>query len=124
MTLKGARTVMMQVYIPDILKTGDKRILMVHGEPIPFALARMPKAGDFRGNLAAGASGKVVPLHTRDKEICHAVSPFLRAQGLHLVGLDVIGGYLTEINVTSPTCFREIMQECEVDIPALYLHAF
>lgn len=116
----GTRTIMAQRYIPAIRSQGDKRILMIHGEPIPFALARIPAADDFRGNLAAGATGKVVPLTQRDQAICQAVSPVLKEKGLHFVGLDVIGDWLTEINVTSPTCLREIEAVADVKIADLY----
>lgn len=107
LTLNGQRTIMGQVYLPEILD-GDKRILMVNGEPVPWALARVPLAGESRGNLAAGGSGRVQPLSDRDRWIAEQVGPSLRERGLWFVGLDVIGDYLTEINVTSPTCLREI----------------
>lgn len=98
---------MAQQFIPDI-KQGDKRILMINGEPVSHVLARVPHANDWRGNLAAGASGVVQPLSAKDRWISEQVSPILRDRGLYFVGLDVIGNYLTEINVTSPTCIREI----------------
>ena len=107
LTRNGAETIMAQKYLPEI-KAGDKRILMVNGEPIPFCLARLPMAGENRGNLAAGGSGVVQPLSERDQWIATQVGPALRQKGLLFVGLDVIGDYLTEINVTSPTCMREI----------------
>ena len=103
----GTRYVMAQRFLPAISE-GDKRILLIDGEPYENALARVPKGGDFRGNLAAGGTGRGVPLSARDREICAAVSPVLREKGLLFVGLDVIGEYLTEINVTSPTCIREL----------------
>ena len=106
-TLAGSRQVMAQRYIPEI-RDGDKRILMIDGEPYPYALARVPLAGETRGNLAAGGTGKGVALSERDRWICSQVAPYLREQGLLFVGLDVIGDYLTEINVTSPTCVREL----------------
>ncbi|HEX7047981.1 MAG TPA: glutathione synthase [Gammaproteobacteria bacterium] len=106
-TKAGARQVMAQRYIPEI-KTGDKRILVIDGEAYPYALARVPLAGETRGNLAAGGTGKGVELTERDRWICAEVAPFLREQGLLFVGLDVIGDYLTEVNVTSPTCVREL----------------
>lgn len=106
-THSGTRQVMAQRYIPEI-KAGDKRILMIDGEPYPYALARVPLAGETRGNLAAGGTGKGVELTERDRWICAEVAPWLREQGLLFVGLDVIGDYLTEINVTSPTCVREL----------------
>lgn len=105
--------VMLQPFIEDIVQ-GDKRIIMINGEPAPYGLARIPRADDFRGNLAAGASAKVVGLSARDRFIAEEVGPVLRGMGLVLVGLDVIGDYLTEINVTSPTCVREI--EAEADL--------
>ena len=107
LTQHGSRTIMGQVYLPEIVD-GDKRILMVNGEPIPWCLARVPLAGESRGNLAAGGSGRVQPLTDRDRWIAEQVGPTLRERGLWFVGLDVIGDYLTEINVTSPTCLREI----------------
>lgn len=107
LTQNGCTTVMAQKYIEEI-KKGDKRILMIDGEPVPYALARIPKAGEFRGNLAAGGQGVGVPLSARDYDICKQVGPVLKQQGLWFVGLDVIGDYLTEINVTSPTCLREL----------------
>lgn len=100
--------IMAQQYIPEITTTGDKRILMIDGKPIPYALARIPAAGDFRGNLAAGAKGVGVPLTDRDYWLCEQIGPTLKQKGLLFVGIDVIGDYLTEINVTSPTCIREI----------------
>lgn len=107
LTHHGQRQIMVQRYIPDI-KAGDKRILMVDGEPIPYCLARIPAEGETRGNLAAGGRGVAQPLSPRDKEIAAIIGPELRKRGLLFVGLDVIGDYLTEINVTSPTCIREI----------------
>lgn len=107
LTHHGSRTIMGQVYLPEIVD-GDKRILMVNGEPIPYCLARVPLAGESRGNLAAGGTGRVQPLTDRDRWIAEQVGPELRKRGLWFVGLDVIGDYLTEINVTSPTCLREI----------------
>ncbi len=101
------RTIMAQRYLPEI-KAGDKRILVIDGEPLPYALARIPKAGELRGNLAAGGTGIVQPLSQRDMEIASNVGKTLKVEGLFLVGLDVIGDYLTEINVTSPTCMVEI----------------
>ena len=99
--------VMVQRYIPEITQ-GDKRVLVVDGTPMPYALARIPGAGDFRGNLAKGGTGKGVPLTERDYWICSQVSPELKRRGILFAGLDVIGEYLTEINVTSPTCIREL----------------
>ena len=99
--------IMAQRYLPEI-KEGDKRILLIDGEPIPYCLARIPSQGETRGNLAAGGTGKAQPLSERDEWICQQVAPTLKEKGLLFVGLDVIGDYLTEINVTSPTCIREI----------------
>ena len=106
-TQHGAQTVMAQCYLPEI-KLGDKRIIVINGEPLPYSLARIPKAGETRGNLAAGATGVAQPLSTRDLEIAKTVGKVLKQEGLFLVGLDVIGEYLTEINVTSPTGMVEI----------------
>ncbi|TWH76129.1 glutathione synthase [Azomonas agilis] len=107
LTHHGQRQIMVQRYIPAI-KDGDKRILMIDGEPVPYCLARIPAEGETRGNLAAGGRGVAQPLSDRDREIAAIVGPELRRRGLLFVGLDVIGDYLTEINVTSPTCIREI----------------
>ncbi|HFC93231.1 MAG TPA: glutathione synthase [Leucothrix mucor] len=106
-TNKGQQTIMAQRFLPEYSE-GDKRILLIDGEPFPYALARIPAAGEGRANLAAGASYKGVELTQRDKEICQRVAPTLKEMGLMFVGLDVIGDYLTEINVTSPTCIREL----------------
>ncbi|MBT8122375.1 MAG: glutathione synthase [Gammaproteobacteria bacterium] len=114
-TDNGRQTAMAQRYIPEIAE-GDKRILLIDGEPFPHALARIPAAGETRGNLAAGATGKGVELSERDRWICAQVGPALREQGLLFVGLDVIGDYLTEINVTSPTCIRELDKLYDADI--------
>jgi len=122
LTHHGARTIMAQRYIPEIAR-GDKRILLIDGEPVPFCLARIPKAGESRGNLAAGGTGVAQPLSARDREIAEALGPVLAARGLLLVGLDVIGDYLTEINVTSPTCFVEISQQSGCDVAALFIDA-
>jgi len=107
LTEQGLRPIMAQRYLPEIAQ-GDKRILMVNGEPMPYCLARIPKPGEARGNLAAGGKGQVRPLTERDRWIAAQVGPVLRQRGLWFVGLDVIGDYLTEINVTSPTCLREM----------------
>ena len=107
LTDNGGVTIMAQQYLPAI-KDGDKRVLMINGEAVPFCLARLPMAGENRGNLAAGGSGVVQPLSDRDRWIAEQVGPTLRERGLLFVGLDIIGDYLTEINVTSPTCMREI----------------
>jgi len=121
LTKEQTLDIMAQQYLPAISTLGDKRILMVHGEPIPFALARIPAAGELRGNLAAGATGKVVPITARDKWLCEQIGPTLKAKGLYFVGMDVIGDYLTEINVTSPTCLREIAAETGLDIAGEFL---
>ena len=115
LTQSGSQTIMAQQYLPAI-QEGDKRILMVNGEAVPWCLARVPLAGESRGNLAAGGSGIVQPLTERDQWIANHVGPILRERGLYFVGLDVIGDYLTEINVTSPTCLREIEAETDLDI--------
>ncbi len=107
LTENGKRHAMVQRFIPEIVH-GDKRILMIDGEPVPYALARIPKDGEIRGNLAAGGSAKGVELTTRDRWICEQLAPTLKEKGLLFVGIDVIGDYLTEINVTSPTCIREL----------------
>lgn len=122
MTQLGAETVMAQRYIPEI-RDGDKRVLLIRGEPVPYALARIPKAGETRGNLAAGGTGVSRPLTARDREIAAALGPKLMAEGLLLVGLDVIGDYLTEINVTSPTCFQEITQQSGCNVAGLMVDA-
>ena len=115
LTLHGARTIMAQKFIPQI-DAGDKRILMVDGEPIPHCLARIPPEGDIRGNLAVGGTGVVQPLSERDLWIAKQVGPSLKEKGILFAGLDVIGDYLTEINVTSPTCAREIDRQESTDI--------
>jgi glutathione synthase len=116
------QTIMAQRYIPEIVD-GDKRILLIDGEPVPYALARIPAPGETRGNLAAGGTGIARELTTRDREIATLLGPELRAEGLLLVGLDVIGDWLTEINVTSPTCFREIMEQTGCNVAALFIDA-
>lgn len=118
---RGQVSVMAQKYIADIVTSGDKRVLVVHGKPVDFGLARIPKKGELRGNLAAGARGEVVPLTKRDYWIVERLAPTLVKKGLYFVGLDIIGGYLTEINVTSPTCIREIEQETGLDIAGDFL---
>lgn len=115
LTALSSRFVMAQRFIPEITQ-GDKRILLVDGKPVPYALARIPAAGEVRGNLAAGGRGIGVPLSPRDYWICEQVGPELRRRGLLFVGLDVIGDYLTEINVTSPTCIRELDKQYGLDI--------
>ena len=121
-THHGQRTVMAQQFIPEIAK-GDKRVLVIDGEPVPYSLARIPKQGETRGNLAAGGTGVAQPLTARDLEIAHALAPDLKAAGLLLVGLDVIGDYLTEINVTSPTCMREIADQTGFNVAAMMIDA-
>ena len=119
-TANGTKSTMAQRYIPEI-SAGDKRILMINGEPFPHALARIPTSGETRGNLAAGGRGEGVDLSKRDLWICEQVGPALREQGLMFVGLDVIGDYLTEINVTSPTCIRELDSIYNADIAGQFL---
>jgi len=118
----GTRTVMAQRFIPEIVK-GDKRVLVIDGEPAPYALARIPKKGETRGNLAAGGTGVAQPLSPRDREIGVTVGAELRAQGMLLVGLDVIGDYLTEVNVTSPTCMQEIFQQTGFSVAGMMIDA-
>jgi glutathione synthase len=122
LTQLGARTIMAQRYLPEIVD-GDKRILLIGGKPVPFCLARIPKAGETRGNLAAGGTGVARELTVRDREIAGTLAPLLHAQGLLLVGLDVIGSCLTEINVTSPTCFQEITQQSGCNVAGLFMDA-
>jgi glutathione synthase len=122
LTEHGTRQAMAQKFVPDI-KQGDKRILLIEGEPVPFALARIPSAGENRGNLAAGGRGEGRELTGRDREICARVAPVIKAKGLMFVGLDVIGDYLTEINVTSPTCIRELDAAFGIDISAMLMDA-
>lgn len=115
LTQLGKKHIMAQQYIPEI-QQGDKRILLIHGKPIPYALARLPKPGETRANLVAGGQGHVQKLSEHDKWICEQVGDTLLEKGLLFVGLDVIGDYLTEINVTSPTCAREIEKETQINI--------
>jgi len=114
-TSQGTTQIMAQRYIPEIVN-GDKRILMIDGQPVPYALARVPAVGETRGNLAAGGSGIAQELTERDRWICEQVGPVVKEKGLIFVGLDVIGDYLTEINVTSPTCVRELDRAYNLDI--------
>ncbi len=118
----GAASVMAQRYIPEISR-GDKRVIVIDGRPVPHVLARIPKAGETRGNLAAGGKGVAQPLSARDRQIAEAVGPALAARGILFAGLDVIGDYLTEINVTSPTCMREIQDQTGFDAADLFLQA-
>lgn len=122
LTHYGRRTIMAQRYIPEISR-GDKRILLIDGEPVPYCLARIPKPGETRGNLAAGGIGVAQPLSGRDREIASHLAPVLAAEGLLLVGLDVIGDYLTEVNVTSPTCFQEITEQTGFNVAGMMLDA-
>ena len=116
----GAQTVMVQKFLPAIAQ-GDKRVLVIGGEPVPQALARIPQGTEVRGNLAAGGKGVAQPLSPRDREIAEALGPTLAARGLLLVGLDIIGECLTEINVTSPTCFQEIQQQSGFDVAKMFI---
>src|SRR5689334_4050558 len=118
----GARSVMAQRFIPQI-SAGDKRILLISGEVVPYSLARIPKAGETRGNLAAGGRGVARPLSPRDREIGEALAAPLAAAGLLVVGIDVIGDYLTEVNVTSPTCFVEITEQSGFDVGGMFASA-
>jgi len=119
----GSRFAIVQKYLPEIVTTGDSRVLVIDGEPAPYALARMPSATDNRGNLAAGASGVARELTARDREIVAGIGPKLAEQGMLFVGLDVIGGYVTEINVTSPTGVREIDKAFGTNIADLFIQA-
>lgn len=118
----GAQTVMVQRYLPEIAQ-GDKRILVIDGEPVPFCLARIPQGSEIRGNLAAGGKGVAQAISPRDREIAESVGRVLAQRGLLLAGLDVIGDCLTEINVTSPTCFQEITQQTGFDVPKAFIDA-
>ena len=122
LTAHGTSTIMAQRFIPEI-KGGDKRILLIDGEAVPYCLARIPAPGETRGNLAAGGTGEARPLTERDWAIALALGPELKKAGLFLVGLDVIGDWLTEINVTSPTCFREIMDQTGFDVAGMFVEA-
>jgi len=122
LTEDGNRAIMAQRFIPEIV-SGDKRVLLINGEVVPYALARIPQNGDIRGNLAAGAMGVAQPLSARDREIAETLAPELAEAGLFLVGLDIIGDWLTEINVTSPTCFREIAAQTGFDVAEMFFNA-
>jgi glutathione synthase len=122
LSANGTRTFMAQKFLPEIAD-GDKRVLVIGGEPVPFCLARIPQGTEVRGNLAAGGRGEARPLTARDREIAQALGPVLNARGLLLVGLDVIGSTLTEINVTSPTCFQEIQQQTGFDVAGMFMDA-
>ena len=119
---EGATSVMVQKFVPAIAQ-GDKRVLVIGGQPVPYALARIPQGNEVRGNLAAGGKGVAQPLTDRDREIALAIGPTLAARGLLLVGLDIIGDSLTEVNVTSPTCFREITDQTGFDVAAMFMDA-
>ncbi len=118
----GSQTVMVQKFLPGIAQ-GDKRVLLIGGKPVPFCLARIPQGSEVRGNLAAGGKGVTQPISARDREIAETLGPILFARGLMLVGLDIIGESLTEINVTSPTCFQEITDQMGCDVAALFWDA-
>jgi glutathione synthase len=120
MTLHGKQTIMVQRTIPEISE-GDRRVLLIGGQVVPYCLARIPQGGEVRGNLAAGGLGVAMPISAREREIGETLAPLLFARGLMLVGLDVIGNYLTEINVTSPTCFQEIKQQTGFDVAAMFI---
>jgi glutathione synthase len=118
----GARTLMVQRFLPEIVQ-GDKRVLLIGGQVVPFALARIPQGNEIRGNLAAGGKGLAMPLNETEKKMAEYLAPILNQRGLFLVGLDMIGGYLTEINVTSPTCFVEITEQSGFNVPECWLQA-
>ena len=122
LTQHGHTTIMVQRFLPAIAQ-GDKRVLVIGGEPVPYALARIPQGGEVRGNLAAGGRGVAQPLSEADWAIARALGPRLAARGLLLVGLDIIGEHLTEVNVTSPTCFQEITQQTGYDVAARFVDA-
>jgi len=122
LTHHGARAIMAQRYIPEI-RDGDKRILVIAGKPVPHCLARLARPGESRANLAAGGTGVARPLSARDREIAESVGPELARRGLLLVGLDVIGDYVTEVNVTSPTCFQEIAQQTGFNVAGMFMDA-
>jgi glutathione synthase len=119
----GSHYAIVQRYLPEIVETGDSRVILVDGEPVPYALARIPSAADNRGNLAAGAKGVGRELNDRDRWLCAQIGPRLRERGMLFVGLDVIGGYVTEINVTSPTGIRELQKQFGIDIGGMLMDA-
>jgi len=123
LTEYGSRYAIIQRYLPEIVKTGDSRVILIDGEPVPYALARIPSAADNRGNLAAGAQGVGRPLNDRDRWLAAQIGPTLRERGMIFVGLDVIGDYVTEINVTSPTGIREIDKAFHTDIAGQLMDA-
>ena len=118
----GAQSLMVQKFLPEIVK-GDKRVLIIGGRPVPHSLARIPQGSEVRGNLAAGGKGVALPLSVRDREIAEALGPVLHSRGLLLAGVDVIGDCVTEINVTSPTCFQEIFDQTGFDVAAMFVDA-
>jgi len=118
----GAQSLMVQKFLPEIAQ-GDKRVLVIGGRPVPFCLARIPQGSEVRGNLAAGGKGVARPISERDREIAETLGPILHSRGLLLVGLDVIGDCLTEINVTSPTCFQEIADQTGFNVAAMFVDA-
>ena len=122
LNLDGAQSVMVQKFLPAIAQ-GDKRVLIIGGKPVPFCLARIPQGGEVRGNLAAGGKGVAQPLTDNDRAIAETIGPILAARGLLLIGLDVIGTSVTEINVTSPTCFQEIFDQTGCDVAAIFIDA-
>jgi len=122
-TREGSRFAMVQKYVPEIEREGDKRILLIDGQPVPLALVRIPPAGDHRGNLATGARAEVKPLTDRDRWICEQVGPVLREKGLLFTGIDVIGDFMTELNVTSPTGIRELERASDLRIAKRLLDA-
>jgi len=122
LTANGAHTIMAQRFIPEIT-LGDKRILLIGGKVVPYSLARIPQGSEVRGNLAAGGTGKAQPLSAHDIKLAETLAPILAQRGLLLVGCDVIGNFLTEINVTSPTCFQEITQQTGFDVAAMFIDA-
>jgi glutathione synthase len=119
----GRHYAIVQRYLPEIVTGGDNRVILIDGEPVPFALQRMPDAADHRGNLAAGATAQSRPLNDRDRWLCSIIGPQLKAAGMVFVGLDVIGDYVTEINVTSPTGIRELNKKHDVDIGGKLIQA-
>lgn len=122
LTVNGTQTIMAQRFIPEITQ-GDKRVLLIGGEVVPYCLARIPQGSEVRGNLAVGGLGVAQPVSERDREIGQSLAPLLLQRGLLLVGLDVIGDYMTELNVTSPTCFQEIKQQTGFDVAAMFIDA-
>jgi glutathione synthase len=122
LNLNGAQSVMVQKFLPAIAQ-GDKRVLIIGGKPVPFCLARIPQGGEVRGNLAAGGKGVAQPITDNDRAIAQAIGPILAARGLLLIGLDVIGTSVTEINVTSPTCFQEIFDQTGCDVASIFIDA-